>query len=169
MAIAIAVVFQVCLGGQTSRLGARYGTREPRACASRKEPAKGAPTQEQTKQYFICEAEGEGVTSLVLVTSVKVEIAPGRPFNLGTDSGHPGIDTKQPVFDIRGNFTHYDCRQPVAGASAFARTHNCSAFDEPAAQGICFKNTFGDWHCSMRDLHADILNARQDLSPPESN
>jgi hypothetical protein len=106
---------------------------------------------------------------MVLVTNVRVEVAPARGFNPKTDAAHPGIDPKQPVFDIRGSFTHYDCRQPASADNPFARTHNCSTFDEPAAQGICFKNTFGDWHCMMRDLRADILHARQYVLPPETN
>jgi len=131
--------------------GSRYGTREPKTCVSRKEPSGSALSPAQARQYFTCDAEVEGVTGLVLVTNVRIEVAPGRGFNYNTDSGHTGIDPKQIVYDIRGSFTHYDCRQSPAGESAFARTHNCSAFDEPAAQGLCFKNTFGDWHCSMHD------------------
>jgi hypothetical protein len=146
-------------------LGSRYGTREPRTCASRKEPV----TPELARQYFICDAEVEGVTGLVLVANVRIEVAPGRSFNYNTDSGHKGIDPKQTVYDVRGSFTHYDCRQASTGDNAFSRTHNCSAFDEPSAQGLCFKDTFGDWHCLMHDLHADILNARQHLLPPEAN
>jgi hypothetical protein len=110
--------------------------------------------------------EVESVTGLVLVANVKVEIAPRRNFNSQVDSGHAGINPNQPVYDIRGSYTHYDCRQPGARENAFARTHNCSAFEEPAAEGVCFKNTFGDWHCTMYDLHADIMNARQRLLPP---
>jgi hypothetical protein len=71
--------------------------------------------------------------------------------------------------DIRGSYTHYDCRQTTAGESAFARTHNCSAFDERAAEGLCFKNTFGDWHCGMHDMQADIMNARQHVLSPAGN
>lgn len=151
------------------RLGARYGTREPRLCGSRTEPAAGAILPAQAKQYFICEAEAEGATSLVLVTNVKIEVAPGRVFNSQTDSGHAGIEPTQKVYDIRGSYTHYDCRQPSESANAFTRTHNCNAFEEPAAQGLCFKSTFGDWHCVMHDMHADILNPRQYLLPPTGN
>ena len=149
--------------------GSRYGTREPKTCASRMEPAGGAISPEQARQYFICDVEVEGVTGLVLVTNVKIEVAPGRIFNYNTDSGHTGIDPRQIVYDIRGSYTHSDCHRTAAGDSAFARTHNCSAFDEPAAQGLCFKNTFGDWHCSMHDMHADIMNARQHVLPPPGN
>jgi hypothetical protein len=129
----------------------------------------GALSPAQAIQYFLCEVEVEGVTGLVLVTNVTVDVAQGRVFNYNTDSGHVGIDPKQTVYDIRGSYTHYDCRQSGMGENAFARTHNCSAFDEPAAQGLCFKNTFGDWHCIMHDLHADIMNPRQHLLPPAGN
>jgi hypothetical protein len=129
----------------------------------------GALSPPQARQYFICEAEVEGVTGMVLITKVRIEVAPGRSFNYTTDSGHVGIDPKSPVHDIRGSYTRYDCHQPAMAQNAFARTHNCSALDEPAAQGLCFKNTFGDWHCAMHDPHADILNPRQNLLPPEGN
>jgi hypothetical protein len=150
-------------------LASRYGSRDPAACGSLTEPVAGAPSLSQARQYFICQAEAEGITGLVLVTNVRIEVAPGRSFNYNTDSGHAGIDPKQTVYDIRGSFTRYSCRQPATGENAFSRTHNCSAFDEPAAQGLCFKNTFGDWHCAMHDLNADILNPRQHLLPPEGN
>ena len=150
-------------------IGSRYGTRQPKNCASRTDPAEGPPSPARARQYFICDAEVEGVTGLALVTNVRVEVAPGRTFNYSTDSGHTGIDPKQVVYDIRGSYTHYQCHQPAARENAFARTHNCSAFDEPAAEGLCFKNTFGDWHCRMHDLHADIINSRQNLLPPEGN
>jgi hypothetical protein len=146
-------------------LASRYGTRDPAACPSLTEP----PSPAQARLYFICQAEVEGITGLVLVTNVRTEVAPGRSFNYNTDSGHAGIDPKQTVYDIRGSFTRYSCHQPAPGENAFARTHNCSAFDEPAAQGLCFKNTFGDWHCTMHDLNADILNPRQHLLAPEGN
>jgi hypothetical protein len=150
-------------------LGSRYGTRPPKNCVSRAEPAEGAVSPDQARQYFICDAEVEGVTGLALVTNVRVEVASGRAFNYNTDSGHTSIDPKQVVYDIRGAYTRYECHQPAARDNAFARTHNCSAFDEPAAEGLCFKNTFGDWHCMMHDLHADIINARPYLLPPEGN
>src|SRR5450432_2438368 len=44
--------------------GAKYGTREPKTCLSRREPAAGSPSPEQAKRIFICDAEGEGATSL---------------------------------------------------------------------------------------------------------
>jgi len=150
-------------------VGRRYGTREPKTCASRRDPLNGAPSVEQAREYFICDIEAERVTSLALVTNVRLEIASGRSFNAQTDSGRTGVDPKQLIYDIRGSFTHFECRPPARGDNAFSRTHNCSGFEEPAAQGSCYKNTFGDWHCTMLDLHADIVHPRIFLSPPEGN
>ncbi len=156
-------------GPRTGKLGGRYGTREPKVCESRSEPAKGPISAQQAREYFICDTEGLRATSMVLVTNVKIEVAQGRKYNAQTDSRHASIDQAQPVFDIRGSYRHYDCYAPGAADNAFARTHNCSAFDELSAQGLCFKNTFGDWHCVMYDLQADILNPRKNQLPPEGN
>jgi hypothetical protein len=38
--------------------------------------------------------------------------------------------------------------------------------DLPTAAGYCYKNTFGDWHCSMIGA---LANAQQLQLPPEGN
>src|ERR1035438_9500274 len=78
--------------------GARFDTRDPQSCASRKEPAKGALTAAQAKQYWLCEAEvmvkagSPENDQLWLNTNVIVEVGKGRPFNSHTDSDDSAID-----------------------------------------------------------------------------
>jgi hypothetical protein len=135
-------------------VGAKYGTREPRACGSRKAPAHGAPSADQARQYVICELEhGDGERPLMLVTNVKVQVAPvSHPANPGTQVLTAAtIDPRQPVWDIRGSFTSYQCTAlaSVMAGNDFARTHNCWVAEQPSASGYCWKDTFADWHCGM--------------------
>src|SRR5664279_5018389 len=75
-------------------IGARFDTRDPTSCASRKEPATGALTAAQVKQYWLCEAEvmekagSPENDQLWLATNATVELGKGRPFNIRTDSGY---------------------------------------------------------------------------------
>ena len=140
-------------------IGARFDTRDPTSCASRKEPAKGAPTAAQAKQYFLCQAEymekaGEPHNdTLSLRTNVIVEVGKGRPFNIITDSGCTPcnlIDPSQTVYPIRGSSTFWDCHSvhPLGGINV-AAGKNCSKGEDSGATGMCFKTTFGDWYCPM--------------------
>jgi hypothetical protein len=121
-------------------LGTLYGSREPVTCASRAEPARGAPSATQARQYFICDQEREPYRNdHSLVTNVTLQIA---------SVSHP--------VNIRGSFTQYGCAkltsiQGCPNGNDFARTHNCIATAQPSATGYCYKNTFGDWHCGMAD------------------
>ena len=142
-------------------IGARFDAREPQSCASRKEPAKGAPTAAQAKQYFLCQAEymqkagSPENDQLSLRTNVIVEVGKGRPFNILTDSGCTPcnlIDPTQTVYPIRGSSTFWTC-YPTAkagfGAIGVTPGKNCSKGEDSGATGMCFKTTFGDWYCPM--------------------
>ena len=136
-------------------IGAKFGARDPRTCKSKKEPAKGAPTADQLKEYFICEAEkADGYSGtaqlLYLVTNVTLEVAKGRPFNMRTDSW-PDIDPSQMVYPVRGSFTWWQCS--VLGSIGGDPGKNCTKTEQPHASGMCFKTTFSDWHCPMSDIY----------------
>ena len=132
--------------------GTLYGTREPVTCAERTAPAHGAPSAEQAKQYVICDSEHVFGSSLFLVANVKVQVAPvSHPPNGIVIMNAAGINPGQPVWDIRGSLTQYQCSRTGATDNDFARTHNCNIINQPAATGYCYKNTFGDWHCVMSD------------------
>src|SRR3569833_2372128 len=70
-------------------LGAKYATRDPATCASKTEPATGAPSPEQVKRYLLSGSArrvGEGEDSfhhLILMENVQVQIGKGRPFQGG--------------------------------------------------------------------------------------
>jgi hypothetical protein len=53
------------------------------------------------------------------------------------------------VYDIRGTYASYQCAPQTTLMNDFGNTHNCSKFSSPTAQGHCWKDTFGDWHCTM--------------------
>ena len=150
-------------------IGAKYGTREPRPCGSRTAPAHGAPSAEQAKQYVICELEkGNGLTPLFLVTNVKVQVASvSHAANaVTTNITAADIDPREPVWDIRGSFTLYECfaLSTLTASNDFARTHNCWVTDTPTAGGYCYKNTFGDWHCGMI---GGAVETKHNVLPPE--
>lgn len=129
--------------------GAAFGARDPAVCASRKAPVKGAPTVEQADAYFRC--DNELVNGyLYLVTEVKIELSPSaRAFNILTDSTGI-IDPKQPIYNIRGNYAAYQCVNPASATPGqFPAGKNCNRSDVSNATGMCYKDTFADWHCVM--------------------
>jgi hypothetical protein len=151
-------------------VGAKYGTREPRACGDRTAPAHGAPSAEQAKHYVICELEqGDGQRPLLLVTNVRVQVAPVShpPNELIKEITAARIDPREPVWDIRGSFTSYKCDalSSLTAQNDFAHTHNCWVSEQPNATGYCYKDTFGDWHCGM--LGGAANNWRTNVLPPE--
>lgn len=150
-----------------------YGTaRKPHTCQSTTEPKTGAPSVEQAKKYFLCDEEWESSIpkSLWLITDLTLQVAPvSRPVN-GTDlkyntrlgGVHLSMNTDKPVYDIRGSFTRHICHEikrynPVG--------KNCSVEQFPNSTGICFRNTFGDWHCRMT---GSTKKVGDHLPPPQS-
>lgn len=150
-----------------------YGTaRTPQTCPSMVEPKTGPPSVEQAKMYFLCDQEWESSVgkSLWLISDLTLEVAPNsRPAN-GTDleyntrhgGEHLSMNTKQPVYDIRGSFTRYICHQ-IKRLNPVGK--NCTVSQYPNSTGICFRNTFGDWHCRMIGSSKQI---GEHLPPPEN-
>ena len=143
-------------------IGAKYGSRDPQTCADSKSPKTGAPSPAQAAQYVVCSSEHE-VNYLYLAENVVVQqIGKGRPYNINEDINVPDIDVKTSVYAIRGSYTGYQC-----GKINLDRTNtnrNCTKHEYPQAKGLCYKDTFGDWHCSMVDVKSDI--SETDVPPP---
>ena len=136
-------------------IGAKYGTRDPMTCSSKKEPAKGAPSPELATQYVICGKTGEREVSdqtLYLMQDVQVEVGNGRSFQGGglSDINMRDIDPSLPVYPIRGKYTLYRCTK--LGMFGGDPGKNCWIYDHPEAEGACYKTTFGDWSCKMADM-----------------
>jgi len=130
----------------TGPIGGKFGTREPASCPNRKTP----PNAGNAKQYFVCDWEANlHPLEIDLVGDVAIELNTPRPFNYVKDSDFPGIDVRSVVYDARGKFTSYICTANSPQLNDFANTHNCNAFPYPSAAGLCYKDTWGDWHCRM--------------------
>jgi len=141
--------------------GKPFGARDPRTCASRKEPAQGAPTAAQLKQYFICDYEivnnAWSTAILNLITGVTLEVGKGRPFNILTDS-FPSIDPTETVYPIQGAYTLWSCGE--LGKSGNEPGHSCGMkYQNNNAEGICYKDSFANWHCKFLGKTQTITNA----------
>lgn len=69
-------------------IGAPYGTRDPKTCASTKEPARGPISSAKAKEYVTCayEHERKNADELWLIDVQQVEVGKPRPFNIREDS-----------------------------------------------------------------------------------
>jgi hypothetical protein len=156
-----------------------YGTaRTPKTCPSRSEPKRGAPSVAQAKMYFTCESErqdgevgrGTFTSNIILTENLTMQVASrSRPAN-GTDlqynstyRGSLGMDTTKPVYDIRGSYDRYVCYDTTRSGRAYLVGENCNASRYTSA-GVCFRNTFGDWHCMMKGNSEKI---GKKLPPPQ--
>jgi hypothetical protein len=135
--------------------GAKFGSRDPRTCPSRAEALSAATA----KQYFICDSEytvGPNASgeSIYLVSDVTVELGKSRPFNPNTDGfgfeAANAIDPSQSVVPIRGSFNGWVCGK--LGQINASPGKSCNLTTNPHASGLCFKSSFGDWHCTMLDF-----------------
>jgi hypothetical protein len=144
-------------------IGAQYGAREPATCKTR----TALPSAETARQYLLCDMEGLDVGhNLVLLTDVTVQLAHPRAFIYTQDSGRSQIDVRAPVYDIRGGFKEYQCGKPIMGGGAYTATHNCNLYEQPQAAGSCYRDTFGDWHCTMTGNRPASSNQVREQMPP---
>ena len=74
-------------------VGKQYDTRDPFVCKSSKEPAKGAPSPSQAKNYVRCAAEKTAGCCIWLMENVQVEVGKSRPFSGYTDVGNEDKST----------------------------------------------------------------------------
>ena len=148
-------------------LGAKYGSREPRTCTSKKDPAKGVLSAEQASRYLVCGIEGEiNSNTLYLLENLKVEVGKGTPIRQIAASQRPGTaDPDGLVYQIRGSFRRYQCGILYRSGVLANEGKNCSIYEEPKATGSCFRDSFGDWACNMMDLSGPLGN--HDQPPPK--
>ncbi len=145
--------------------GNAYGSRDPKTCSSTR--ISGAQSSDQARQLFICSTEVDTGSTLYLVDSVNIQVASKSRMYQPGDS-YNDVDQSVPVYPIRGSFNWYSCRtQFNIDASHSNVGKNCSVLSQPQAMGICYKTTFGDWKCKMRDPsnHWDV--AKTGVAPPQ--
>jgi hypothetical protein len=78
----------------------------------------------------------------------------------------PDIDTRVPVYPIRGSLLRYNCDREGRNV-AWGRAEpgaNCVTFLEANASGHCYKTTAGAWSCSMSDL---VARKTEKVGPPK--
>jgi hypothetical protein len=94
---------------------------------------------------------------------------PGRLYILEGQvdaSFFPDIDTRQPVYPIRGSLLRFNCEREGRNV-AWGRADpgaNCLSFLEANAAGHCYKTTAGVWSCSMSDL---VTKKTERVAPPK--
>lgn len=143
--------------------GARFGTRDPRLC--NRGPARFAA--EEAKEIFICDAEHEFDGSLFLVSEVSLELSAPRPFNPALDAQKPGIDSAQPVMDLRATYNNFQCSPLPASHLDNPNNRNCIQFRATNAAASCFKIASGDWHCLPSNSSvATMASTGKSVGPP---
>lgn len=145
--------------------GRPYGSRDPFVCKAQKDPAKGAPSPSQLRQYVRCQMEtGDGFKGMLL-ENVQAEAGTSRPYSAQTDSGASDIDVRQPVYPIRGTADYYNCA--VLGVDPPGS--NCTLLKAQVFKGVCYKNTFGEWSCPSEypNYGTKWSEVKQGLPPPK--
>jgi hypothetical protein len=148
---------------QQASVSGPYGAREPATCTAA-DQAEGKPTAAQVAQYIKCTLEGIADGALFLIEDIQLrEIGDAEQFDA---SFFPDIDTRQPVYPIRGSLLRYNCDREGRNVS-WGRAEpgaNCVTFLEANASGHCYKTTAGVWSCSMSDL---VAKKTEKVAPPK--
>ena len=148
--------------------GKKYDARDPFVCKSTKEPAAGAPSPNQVKDYVKCnKISGESIAGgyIWLLENGQFEIGKSRPFSSWSDVGSKTIDNSQPVYPIRGTVDNYQCGVP--GAIGFPAGGNCHVRKAAPFVGTCFKTTFGDWSCQGKQTGDPLLGVQVNMPSPK--
>jgi hypothetical protein len=127
--------------------------REPQTCPSKSQPTRGAISAKQAKMYFTCDSEGildaGSIRVVTTISDLQIQVAPRSRqatqadiLRAANNYKQPiSLNTDRPVYDIRGSFKQYTCNP---------RLQFCDLYVFPAAQGICYQNSFNDWYCTMQ-------------------
>jgi hypothetical protein len=148
---------------QQANVSGPYGARAPATCTAA-DQAQGKPTAAQVAQYIRCTTEGVADGALFLIENIQVrEVGDAEKVDA---SFFPDIDTRVPVYPIRGSLLRYNCDREGRNV-AWGRAEpgaNCVTFLEANASGHCYKTTAGAWSCSMSDL---VARKTEKVGPPK--
>ncbi len=159
VAVSVAMVSLHPAAAQQGSMAARYGTRDPRPCASTNAPAGGAITAALAAQYFSCQAEAVSGGNLYLVENVRLQVGGGVPYtpNLGA---FEAVNVRVPLYPIRGSYVQYQCRDLIREYVGPAG-QSCNIYNHVNATGYCYRTTFGDWRCHMADrANTGVISGR---------
>jgi hypothetical protein len=148
-------------------VGERYGSHNPRTCPAGSLTGGSAPTLTQATMSVVCSMEGVTTNSeLILITEVAVQIGGGRSYNQSNLTNATDADVKAMVYPIRGSFKRYDCA-PLPPRGIYPPGQQCTMYPHTNATGMCYKNTFGDWACTMSGSAITAnQNAQTKIPPP---
>jgi hypothetical protein len=132
--------------------GKLFGTRDPHTCPDSTVPKGNMITADKAKEYVYC-SESYTTQNIYLYDEVTVQVGTPRRYNPNEDVNVWNIDVSVPVNPIRGSLKQYQCAQ--AGEENMGK--NCNVYDAPHASGLCYKDTFKDWHCAMMDYPMPLL------------
>ena len=70
---------------------------------------------------------------------------------------------------IRGRYDKYQCNEIDVAAKMKGRnpSDNCTIYPQPEAEGSCYRNTFGEWECSMTDIAIGLGTAQHYQPAPK--
>jgi hypothetical protein len=119
-------------------INADFGARMPRKCNA----VNHVPNAAEAAALIQCALEKGGEPGafdplLYLWQNVQVQIGSSRPYAYNSDSYHSGIDPTSEVYPIRVTGDQLSCTGKPT----------CAAQHADQAEGVCYKTTFGDWHC----------------------
>ena len=135
--------------GERAGVGARYGSHNPRTCPAGSLSGGSAPTVTQATMSVVCNQEGPSIDqALILISEVTVQIGQGRSYTQSNMYNATDADVNAQVYPIRGSLKKYIC-SPLPPFCIFPAGQQCSMFPADPAAGLCYKNTFGDWTCTM--------------------
>ncbi len=105
---------------------------------------------------------------LYLLEQVRVEVGRGKRYEPGQYTVGTDIDPSAPVYPIRGSQVTYSCwRRERSEELRGDPNRNCTAFDEPKAEGICYTTSFGQLTCGMsNNPPLSMRDWRRDVTPP---
>jgi len=165
-AVLTLLLFAGAVQSLSAQTGKKFDTRDPLDCKSLKKATGSVPSAAQIKDLVTCKSEGTGGGSIFLVQNVTVELGKSRPFSSYSDVGNQDIDNSQPVYPIRGTADKYQC-QPPGGSPYPPKGQNCSVRMASPFKGICYKTTFGDWSCPVKDTEDPLKGVQHGMPPPK--
>ena len=150
--------------GEVAGVGAHFGSHNPRTCPQGSLSGGNAPTVKQATMSVVCNLEGPSVNNtLILISDVTVQIGQGRSYTESNLYNVTDADVHAQVYPIRGSLNRYIC-SPLPPAGIWPAGQQCSMFPGANAAGACYKNTFGEWHCTMAGGLAS--QGKNKLPPP---